>query len=122
MHVNRFDDVPDALTIKTSHYAIGALSFVAALSWNESITQAIKKMYEVPEDYIWMKFVYSIVITMVLILVIYLLPDTTTELPIDTQAAVNHSKTIETIKGMRTYVDTLQKQNVVLSAKVLHAK
>jgi uncharacterized BrkB/YihY/UPF0761 family membrane protein len=112
------EDIPGALTIKTSHYVIGALSLVTALSWNESINEAIKKVYTVPKDVIWANFLYSVIITVILICVIYMLPNTTKELPPNTQAAITHSENVETIKNMKDKVDNLQAQNHIMTFKI----
>lgn len=71
----------EILQIKTSHYIIGAVALVVALSWNSSIKAAINKYFPVPDDELMANFVYAFLITCFLVLLIIWLPNTTSELP-----------------------------------------
>ena len=86
--INDVTQIPQAFKIKTSHYAIAGLSLVVALSWNDAIKSGIKKIYPVPQDQLSAGFLYAIIITLVLILVIWMLPDTKSEHPHDTQKKI----------------------------------
>ena len=90
--VNSLLQIPKTFQVKTSHYLIGGLSLVAALSWNDTIKKAINTVYPVERDQVSANIIYSLVITMLLIFIIYLLPDTTTELPDKTQKALHKAK------------------------------
>ena len=102
--------IPTAFKVKTSHYIIASLSLVTALSWNEAMKNTIKKIYVLPKDVAWGNVLYAMFITLVLILVIYLLPNTKSELPAETQAKLNHLETIERIQDMQAKVNKLQSQ------------
>lgn len=81
-----------SLHIKSSHYFIGAVALVTALSWNSLVKNGINKYFPIPRDELAAEFIYAITITMILIFLIWLLPDTTSELPIPIQ---------EKLKGIR---------------------
>lgn len=58
---------------KTLGFILTALGLVAGLAWNEAIQSLIKSFFAVDKDSIWIKFLYAIVITaMVVIVTIYL--------------------------------------------------
>jgi hypothetical protein len=78
----------EILQIKTSHYIIGAVALVVALSWNSSIKAAINKYFPVPDDELMANFVYAFLITCFLVLLIIWLPNTTSELPAGTQEKI----------------------------------
>ena len=111
--------IPAAFKIKTSHYIIASLSLVTALSWNEAMKQTIKSVYTVPNDLIWGNIVYAVMITFILIIVIYMLPDTKAELPADTQAKIRQEETTERIQNMQSQFAILKAQNQFLLAKVV---
>lgn len=69
------------LRIKTSHYIITGFSLVVALSWNESIKIFISKIFPLANDALIIRFTYSIIITLALILLIKFMPNTVRELP-----------------------------------------
>lgn len=110
--------LPTAFTIKTSHYIIAGLSLVAALSWNEAIKHVIKSVYVLPTDVTWGNILYAMVITCVLIVVIYLLPDTKSELPIDTQAKIDHIEDQQAIRKVQEQLQIVRGQNELLWSKV----
>lgn len=59
---------------RTIGYILAAFSFVAGLAWNEAIKSLIDQFFPFSRDSIWIKFVYAIVVTLVIVLVtIYLL-------------------------------------------------
>jgi magnesium-transporting ATPase (P-type) len=70
----------DALCVKTTHYFIGGISLVTALAWNSSIRSAIEEYFPIPNKTM-AGFAYAIIITVILVIVIYMLPDTEKELP-----------------------------------------
>jgi len=80
----------DALCIKTTHYFIGGLSLVTALAWNSSIRAAVETYFPIPNK-LMAGVIYAVTITCLLMLVIYLLPETDTELP---QKVQEHLKNI----------------------------
>jgi hypothetical protein len=74
-------DRVSAFEIKTSHYILGAVALTAALSWNSAIREAINKSFPIPKDEIFAGFIYAVIITVMLIVLIEYLPSTTSELP-----------------------------------------
>lgn len=102
--------MPTAFKVKTSHYVIAGLSLVAALGWNDAIKAGIKKVYPVPQDQISAGFFYAIIITLVLILVIWMLPDTKSELPTETQTRIKEAETMEKIQNLEQEVIKLKQE------------
>ncbi len=100
--------MPAAFKIKTSHYVIAGLSLVAALGWNDAIKAGIKKVYPVPQEQVSAGFFYAIIITIVLIFVIWMLPDTKSELPHETQVKLKEAETAEKIQNLEQEVIKLK--------------
>ena len=104
-------DAVNIFTIKTSHYLIAGMSLATALSWNEAIKQGIHNTYAIPKDTVRATIVYSIVMTILLILIIWMLPDTKSELPLDTQ----HRLHMEEVSKHRSEMEIMQvKMNILL--------
>ena len=98
-------DVVNASTVKASYYFITAMGFVTALSWNNAVRSAINKYYPLTEDSIEAMFIYALVITILFVLIIMMLPDTTSELPKQVQERI---KNLESAKsGRETFVKPL---------------
>lgn len=58
---------------KTLGFIITAFGLVAGLAWNEAIQSLIKSFFTVDKDSIWVKFIYAIVMTLLVVVVtIYL--------------------------------------------------
>ncbi len=58
---------------KTLGFILTAFGLVAGLAWNEAIQSLIKSFFAVDKDSIWVKFIYAIVITVIVVIVtIYL--------------------------------------------------
>jgi uncharacterized BrkB/YihY/UPF0761 family membrane protein len=73
--------VGDEFKVRASHYIIGGLSLVTALSWNEAIKAYINKVYPLQRDSAAALVLYAVIMTLFVILVVYMLPDTVTLLP-----------------------------------------
>lgn len=73
--------IKEELQIRTSHYLIGALSLVTALAWNEVAKSYVHKIYPLPKDSAFTLLIYALVMTVIVVLVVYMLPDTQTLLP-----------------------------------------
>ena len=102
--------MPTAFKVKTSHYVIAGLSLVAALGWNDAIKAGIKKVYPVPQEQVSAGFLYAIIITLVLIFVIWMLPDTKSELPQETQTKIKEAETAEKIQNLEQEVTKLKEE------------
>lgn len=58
---------------KTTTYVLAAFSFVAGLAWNEAIKGFIDQFFPADRNTILIKFVYAIIVTVVIVIVtIYL--------------------------------------------------
>jgi len=112
------DEISTAFKIKTSHYIIAGVSLVVALSWNDAVKAIIKNVYILPKDVIWGSILYALTITALLVLIIYLLPDTKSELPIDTQVKITHAETLQSLRQMELQVSSLRSQNEFLMSRI----
>lgn len=74
------DDILNVLGVKTSHYIIGGVALVTALSWNETIKKIISTCIPTSNQII-ASVIYSVIITFILVLLIIFLPNTESELP-----------------------------------------
>ena len=54
---------------KTLGFIMTAFGLVAGLAWNEAIQSLIKSFFTVDKDSVWVKFLYAIVMTFVVVLV-----------------------------------------------------
>ncbi len=58
---------------RTIGYILAGFSLVAGLAWNDAIKQFIETTFALDKDSVWAKFVYAILITLVVVIVsIYL--------------------------------------------------
>ena len=55
---------------KALTYIGGALGLVAALAWNDAISEFIKYFFPVSVDSLWIKFAYAICITIVVVILL----------------------------------------------------
>ncbi len=54
---------------KTFGFVVTALGLVAGLAWNEAIQSLIKSFFAVDKDSVLAKFIYAIVITVVVVII-----------------------------------------------------
>lgn len=85
----------ESVKIRTSHYIIGGVSVAAALAWNSAIKDVIDQVYPMQKESARAAVFYAFVITIFLVILVILLPDTKEMLPSETQAKIIH-KTGET--------------------------
>lgn len=64
------DDLNKELKSKTFGYISGALGLVAGLAWNDAITNMIDKLFPVGKDTIMIKFVYAIIVTVAVVVLV----------------------------------------------------
>jgi len=53
---------------KTLGFVVTAFGLVAGLAWNEAIQSLIKSIFVIDKNTIWAKFIYAIVMTLILVL------------------------------------------------------
>jgi hypothetical protein len=111
--MEKMKDAVDLFHIKTSHYVIAGMSLVAALSWNDTIKTVIGQQFPRPSDEASASILYSIVITVLLILLIYCLPDTKSELPAETRHKLNMTE-------LDIYKQELRKELVTARHQIVH--
>ena len=109
--VNNVHSIPKALTVKTSHYIISAMSLVTAFAWNDAVKASISKFYMQPAGQISASFVYALVLTIITVFVIYLLPNTKSELPDSAQQKVEVSEMIDKVQVLEDKIDNLGAEN-----------
>jgi len=78
-------NIPGAFFVKASHYIIGGFALATAIAWNSSIHETIQSKFPKTKDNIKANLLYAIIITIILVLLIYILPNTKTELPDSTR-------------------------------------
>lgn len=93
------------LSIKSTYYILGGVSFVAALSWSNSIKDFLEEAFPRPESKVHANFIYSIIITVILVLLIYLMPDTEVEMPKRTRKKIKEEKERQ---ALRDRIDVLE--------------
>ena len=54
---------------KTFGFIITAFGLVAGLAWNEAIQSLIKSLFPVDKESVWIKFIYAILMTLILVLI-----------------------------------------------------
>ena len=54
---------------RISGYIIGAFGLVASLAWNDAITSLIEKVFPFGKDTVIAKFVYALVMTIILVII-----------------------------------------------------
>lgn len=52
---------------KTLGYIMAGFGFVAGLAWNDAIKTLIETLFPLQRDFIWVKFLYAAVITLVVV-------------------------------------------------------
>lgn len=110
-------NVPGAFVVKASHYIIGGFALTTALAWNNSIRENIKQKFPIPEDNVRANLMFAVIITVVLVLIIYFLPDTKSELPDDTKKKVQFEEERYRIKQ----VITKQQKKLESLEKYIHS-
>lgn len=93
----------DEFTLRTSHYLIASATVVTMLSWRDTFESVINYIYPLERDAVSAKVIYSAVLTAIVILLIYYLPNTEEVLPPKTKKEIN-DKRIERIVQSRLAV------------------
>jgi glycerol uptake facilitator-like aquaporin len=94
--------------IKTSHYIIGAVSLVTALSWNTAIRESLNVLKPISRKETIANFVYAFIITIILVMIIWFLPSTTSELPKSTQEKINELNSHEKLLQRVTRLELIE--------------
>jgi len=50
-------------------YMLAAFGFVAGLAWNEAIQALVNALFPLDKDAVWVKFLYAIIITILVVIV-----------------------------------------------------
>lgn len=61
---------------QTITYISAALGLVAGLAWNEAITALINTVFPLSKDALWVKFLYAVIVTAVVVILIRVLKKT----------------------------------------------
>lgn len=107
--------------IKASHYIIGGMSIVAAMSWNAAVRSGIDTYFPPwSKNGVTANFVYAFVITLLLLIIIMMLPSTDSELPKQTQqnlAAAREREALQSrIRALENREERIERNNVALAA------
>ena len=110
--------ITETFAIKTSHYVIGAMGLVAALSWDGTIKSLIHRAIPLPQDEATAQLLYSIIVTVGLILLIWILPDTTSELPAETRHHIQMNELKKHRKDFDSELANAKQQIVILNSEL----
>ena len=69
-------DYSNEVKLRTTHYIITGFSIVVGLSWNETVRKTLDKYLQLSTDGIGARFLYSLIITFFLVLLIKNMPNT----------------------------------------------
>ncbi|HEU0085394.1 MAG TPA: DUF5654 family protein [Candidatus Paceibacterota bacterium] len=58
-----------ALQNQSKGYILAGLGLVSGLAWNDAIRTLIETVFPFSKDEVWVKFIYAIVITLVVVLI-----------------------------------------------------
>lgn len=62
-------DIRQQVRKQTAGYILTALGLVAGLAWNEAIRALIVHFYPLDQNSLWAKFVYALLVTIVVVIV-----------------------------------------------------
>lgn len=99
-------DVISEISVKSSHYIIGAVGVIAGLTWRDALSASLDRLLP-SNDAIVAKIINAVIITVLLIIMIILLPDTKNNLPTETQVVINDKK-------IQNHKKTIKKQQEVI--------
>lgn len=85
-------EVLETVSIVSTHYILAGFSIVVGLSWNNTVKEFIDDKFPRPKQKINANLIYSIVLTLFLVLMVYLLPNAQSQLPINVQKQIQESK------------------------------
>lgn len=88
--LTKVPETANEVVVKSSHYILTAAAVVVAFSWNTAIQEVIT-VYLPKESAkeIWAKFLYAVIITIILIILIAVFPESKSELPASAQTKLN---------------------------------
>jgi len=105
-------DATNLFTIKTSHYLIAGMSLSAALAWNTTIKQIIEKEFPRPGDSVRANIIFSVTMTLLIVLMVCCLPDTKSELPAEVRHKIN-------LTEMELYKQQMRVELKLANAKIM---
>ena len=62
-------DINKEIRSKVAGYIMAAFGLVAGLAWNDAIKSFIEHVFPMEENSLWAKFIYAIIITLILVIV-----------------------------------------------------
>jgi hypothetical protein len=92
--VNDIKEFWNVFSIKSTYYILSGISFAAALGWGNTVKAFLDENFPKPNSKTTMNLIYSIVITLMLVILIYLMPDTERELPHKIRKKIKNQKEI----------------------------
>lgn len=97
-------DTISEISVKSSHYIIGAAGLVAGMAWRDVLSAGLDRILP-SDDAIIAKVINAVIITLLLIVMVMILPDTKDNLPTETQVIINDKK----IKSHKKIINEQQK-------------
>ncbi len=94
------------------------MSLSAALAWNTTIKHVIEKEFPSSNDSVRANVIFSIAITLLIVLMIYCLPDTKSELPAEVRHKINITELATYKKQIRRELDIAETRIVALQHQI----
>ena len=63
------NEIKKGIKNQTLGYLTGALGLVAGLAWNDAVKSLIEMLFPLNASSVWVKFIYAIIITIIVVLV-----------------------------------------------------
>lgn len=104
--MEKLDYTHGEVSVKTTHYFIAGIALVTAMSWNGAIKDVINEYFPMPRENVIANFIYAFCMTLFLILLIYVLPDTSTELPEN----VKHHVKLAKIEDLHAKISDIERK------------
>lgn len=98
------------LKVKSSFYIVTAAALTVGMAWNTAVKDAVDYYYPLKRNNVQANFVFALIVTILLLIVIYFFTDADKELPAETQQKITEVR----IANMEKRIDELQKENKLL--------
>lgn len=84
--------ITDDFTIRTSHYIIASATVVTMLAWQDLFKSVTDYLFPLERDAVSAKFIYTAILTVLVVMLIRFLPNTKKALPNEIQTEIEEKK------------------------------
>jgi hypothetical protein len=103
----------DEFNIKASHYFLGAVALTAALSWNALVKDTISAYCPIPKDSLPAQLTYAVAMVIILLILVWMLPDTSPELPEHVREKINQKTELQRMRWELNYLKFIMRQGAL---------